>query len=131
MNTFSCLYEQELMSRFHLYIKKPRRLIQLVNSRDDIQSLDWSSWSDFNSNSIDKVPESEGVYKLHASMKILFIGNSKNIKQSLIRDLTNPCFNNNARFSYAITETADKVRVNLLDEYRNKHNGKLPLCMEQ
>ena len=131
MNTFSCLYEQELMSRFHLYIKKPRRLIQLVNSRDDIQSLDWSSWSDFNSNSIDKVPESEGVYKLHASMKILFIGNSKNIKQSLIRDLTNPCFNNNARFSYAITETADKVRLNLLDEYRNKHNGKLPLCMEQ
>ena len=131
MNTFSCLYEQELMSRFHLYIKKPRRLIHPVNSRDDIQSLDWSSWSDFNSNSIDKVPESEGVYKLHASMKILFIGNSKNIKQSLIRDLTNPCFNNNARFSYAITETADKVRLNLLDEYRNKHNGKLPLCMEQ
>jgi len=131
MNTFSCLYEQELRSRFHLYIKKPRRLIQPVNSRDDIQSLDWSSWSDFNSNSIDKVPESEGVYKLHASMKILFIGNSKNIKQSLIRDLTNPCFNNNARFSYAITETADKVRLNLLDEYRNKHNGKLPLCMEQ
>ena len=130
MNTFSCLYEQELMSRFHLYVKKPRRVIQLVNSRDDIQSLDWSSWSDFNSNSIDKVPESEGVYKLHASMKILFIGNSKNIKQSLIRDLTNPCFNNNARFSYAITETADKVRLNLLDEYRNKHNGKLPLCME-
>ena len=102
-----------------------------MNSSDDIQSLDWSSWLDFNSNSIDKVPESEGVYKLHASMKILFIGNSKNIKQSLIRDLTNPCFNNNARFSYAITETADKVRVNLLDEYRNKHNGKLPLCMEQ
>ena len=131
MNTFSCLYEQELMSRFHLYIKKPRRLIQPVNNRYDIQSLDWSSWSDFNSNSIDKVPESEGVYKLHASMKILFIGNSKNIKQSLMRDLTNPCFNNNARFSYAITETADKVRLNLLDEYRNKHNGKLPLCMEQ
>ena len=131
MNTFSCLYEQELMSRFHLYIKKPSRLIQPMNNRDDIQSLDWSSWSDFNSNSIDKVPESEGVYKLHASMKILFIGNSENIKQSLMRDLTNPCFNNNARFSYAITETADKVRLNLLDEYRNKHNGKLPLCMEQ
>ena len=112
-------------------LKKPGETIQPVNSRDDIQSLDWSSWFDFNSNSIDKVPESEGVYKLHASMKILFIGSSKNIKQSLIRDLTNPCFNNTARFSYAIIETADKVRLDLLDEYRNKHDGKLPLCMEQ
>lgn len=107
------------------------RRIQLVGSRDGIQSLEWSSWIDFNSNRIDKVPESEGVYKLHASMKILFIGNSKNIKQSLMQDLTNPCLSNNARFSYAITETADKVILNLLDEYRNKHDGKLPLCMER
>jgi hypothetical protein len=111
-------------------LKKPSRHIQPVNSRDDIQ-LEWSSWLDFNSNSIDKVPESEGVYKLHANMKILFIGNSKNLKRSLIQDLPNPCFNNNARFSYAITETADKVILTLLDEYRNKHDGKLPLCMQQ
>jgi hypothetical protein len=102
----------------------------VLNSHDDIQSLEWSSWLDFSSNSIDKVPESEGVYKLHANMKILFIGNSKNLKQSLTQDLTNPCFNNNPRFSYAITETADKVILNLLDEYRNKHDGKLPSCME-
>jgi len=101
-----------------------------VNSRDNTQSLEWSSWIDFNSNSIGKIPESEGVYKLHANMKILFIGNSKNLKQSLIQDLTNPCFNNNARFSYALTEIADKVILNLLDEYRNKHDGKLPSCME-
>jgi len=84
-----------------------------VKSRDNIQSLEWSSWFDFNSNSIHEIPESEGVYKLHANMKILFIGNSKNIKQSLTQELTNPCFNNNARFSYAITDTADKVILNL------------------
>ncbi len=102
-----------------------------MNSRDDTLSLEWSSWLDFNSNSIDKIPESEGVYKLHANMKILFIGSSKNLKLSLTQDLTNPCFNNNARFSYAISDAADKVILNLLDEYRNKHNGKLPLCMEQ
>ena len=102
-----------------------------MNSPDDIATLEWSSWVDFNSNSMDTVPELEGVYKIHASMKILFIGNSSNLKQSLTQDLTNPCFINNARFSYAITETADKVVLNLLDEYRNKHDGKLPLCMQQ
>lgn len=114
---------------FYLYIKKATKLVQPVNSGDDIQLLEWSSWLDFNQTTIDKVPESEGVYKLHASMKILFIGSSKNLRQSLTQDLTNPCINNNSRFSYAIIETADNIRENLLNEYRNKHEGKLPLCM--
>jgi hypothetical protein len=100
-----------------------------VNSGDDIQLLEWSSWLDFNQTTIDKVPETEGVYKLHSNMKILFIGSSMNLRQSLSQDLTNPCINNNSRFSYAIIETADNMRENLLNEYRNKHDGKLPSCM--
>jgi hypothetical protein len=91
--------------------------------------LEWSSWVDFNTTTIDDVPESEGVYKLHASMKILFIGSSKNLRQSLKQDLTNPCINNNSRFSYAIVAAADRIKEDLLIEYRNKHDGKLPLCM--
>ena len=122
---------KSLESKIHLYIKKPRCLKQLVSRRDDIQLLEWSSWIDFNRTSIDEVPQSEGVYKLHANMRILFIGSTKNLRQSLIQDLTNPCINNSARFSYANTETADKIAENLLDEYRNKHEGKLPLCMER
>jgi len=106
-------------------------LIQPVSLRDNIQSLDWSSWLDFNNTAIGEVPESEGVYKLHASMKILFIGSSKNLRQSLMQDLTNPCINNNSRFSYAIIETSDKIKEHLLDEYRNKHGGKLPSCMQE
>lgn len=104
-------------------------LVHPLNSGDDIRLIEWSSWLDFNHNTIDKVPETEGVYKLHASMKILFIGSSKNLRQSLTQDLTNPCINNNSRFSYAIVETADRTREDLLNEYRNKHDGKLPLCM--
>jgi hypothetical protein len=102
-----------------------------VSRSDDIQLLEWSSWIDFSRTNIDEVPKSGGVYKLHANMKILFIGGTKNLRQSLIRDLTDPCINKSARFSYAITETADKIVESLLDEYRNKHDGKLPLCMEQ
>lgn len=118
------------MQDFTYTLKKPTRLIQTVNLHDKIQSLEWSSWLDFNQTTIGKVPELEGVYKLHASMKILFIGSSKKLRQSLNQDLTNPCMNKNSRFSYAISETSDKIREYLLDEYRKKHDGKLPLCME-
>jgi hypothetical protein len=111
-------------------LKKPRRFLQLVSSRDDIGPLEWSSWLDFNHANIGNIPESEGVYKLHANMRILFIGGGKNLRQSLTQDLTNPCIRKGARFSYAITESADTVRENLLTEYRDKHNRKLPLCME-
>jgi hypothetical protein len=112
-------------------LKKPRRFLQPVSSRDDMLSLDWSSWLDFDHTNIDNIPESEGVYKLHENMKILFIGSGQNLRQSLREGLSNPCISKGTRFSYAITESADKIRENLLNEYRNKHNGKLPLCMEQ
>jgi hypothetical protein len=100
-------------------------------NHNDTQSLAWSSWLDFDHTNIENIPESEGVYKLHANMRILFIGSGQNLRQSLTRDLTNPCINKSARFSYAVTESADKIGDNLLNEYRNKHDGKLPLCMEQ
>lgn len=102
-----------------------------MSNHDDMQSLEWSSWLDFDHTNIENIPESEGVYKLHANMRILFIGSGQNLRQSLTQDLTNPCINNRARFSYANTERSDKIVENLLDEYRNKHDGKLPLCMEQ
>jgi hypothetical protein len=112
-------------------LKKPRRFLQSVGNRDDIGSLEWSPWLDFDHANIGNIPESEGVYKLHANMRILFIGSGQNLRQSLMQDLINPCMSKGARFSYAVTESADKIRETLLNEYRNKHDGKLPLCMEQ
>jgi hypothetical protein len=99
----------------------------------NIENLNWSSWLDFNKDSIiSNVPESEGVYKMHASMKILYIGNSNNIRQSLLESLENSCIKKDTtRFSYAITDSSDKIKEFLLDEYRNKHNDKLPICMEK
>lgn len=102
-----------------------------MTTGDDVQSLEWSSWLDFDPSNVENIPESEGVYKMHASMRILFIGSGQNLRQSLLEDLSNPCISKGARFSYAVSESAYKIRETLLDEYRNKHNGKLPLCMEQ
>ncbi len=67
---------------------------------------------------------------MHASMKILFIGNSNNLRKSLFESLSNTCLNKATRFSYAMTQSSDKIKEIVLNEYISKHNGKLPLCME-
>jgi hypothetical protein len=98
---------------------------------DRIESLDWSPWLDFDRETITNLVELEGVYKMHASMKILFIGATSNLRQCILGCLSDPCISKAQRFSYAITKSADKVKEELLSEYRNKHNGRLPSCMEQ
>lgn len=95
-----------------------------------VNDLDWSAWLDFNSENIRNVVESEGVYKIHAGMKILFIGSGQNLRESILICLSDPCINKAKRFSYAVTTTSDKVKEQLLIEYRKKHNDKLPSCME-
>jgi hypothetical protein len=99
-------------------------------NNEKIVALDWSPWLDFDRDNIANIAESEGVYKTHAGMKILFIGSSQNLRESILGCLSDPCISKAKRFSYAIIESADKVKEHLLDEYRNKHNGKLPNCME-
>ncbi len=99
-------------------------------NNEKIEALDWSPWLDFDRDNIANIAESEGVYKTHAGMKILFIGSSRNLRESILGCLSDPCISKAKRFSYAIIESADKVKEQLLNEYRNKHNGKLPTCME-
>jgi hypothetical protein len=94
------------------------------------ETLDWSAWLDFDINNIANIAESEGVYKIHAGMKILFIGSSQNLRESMRGCLSDPCMSKARRFSYATIESADKVKEQLLNEYRNKHSGRLPMCME-
>jgi hypothetical protein len=94
--------------------------------------LTWSEWLDFERSNIEAIPESPGVYKMHASMKILFIGSSaQSVRQSLLDCLSDPCISKATRFGFALTDSADKVKEQLLNEYRTKHNGKLPVCMEE
>jgi len=97
---------------------------------DNIDTLNWSSWLNFDKETIIDTPETEGVYKMHASMKILFIGSSSNLRKSLLDSLSNSCLNKATRFTYAVTQSSDKIKVNLLNEYGSTHNGKLPICME-
>ena len=99
-------------------------------NNERIEELDWSEWFDFDRNNIANIAEAEGVYKIHAGMKILFIGSGQNLRESMRRCLSDPCMSKARRFSYAIVESADKVKEQLVNEYRNKHSGRLPICIE-
>jgi hypothetical protein len=100
-------------------------------NNETTDTLEWSSWLDFDRQNITNVADSEGVYKIHAGMKILFIGGAQSLRESILGCLSDPCISKAKRFSYAITESSDKIKEQLLNEYRNKHNGKLPSCMEK
>ena len=96
-------------------------------------SVDWSPWIDFDEANIDTVPKEPGIYKVHASMKILYIGNGQNLRQSLLESLADPCISKAKRFSYLITANSSPeiIKEELLNDYKQKHNGKLPSCMKE
>ena len=100
-----------------------------MNNDDTLETLQWSPWLNFDKATITEIPESEGIYKMHASMKILIIGSSHNLRKSLLESLSDSCLNKATRFSYTITQSSDKIQELLLNEYRMKHSGQLPLCM--
>lgn len=91
----------------------------------------WSDWLDYSAEQISKIPEESGVYMMHAAMKILHIGKSKNLRQAILESLTNSCTKDAKRFKYSITPDYEYVGAQLLKEYQEKHDGKLPKCMEQ
>jgi hypothetical protein len=91
-------------------------------------SEEWSQWLNFDKANIDSVPESAGVFVMHASMKMLFIGGSRNIRLGLIERLSNECCSKAKRFRYVLTPSPDDVRTSLLKDYAEKHQGNLPLC---
>ena len=90
----------------------------------------WSDWFDFNEETISKIPQSEGVYMMHASMKILFIGGSENIKKSIQEKEKETCILKATRVRYMQTRSYEQVSKDLIKDYQDRHDGKSPQCME-
>jgi len=103
-----------------------------MNNKGEKEGHAWSEWFDFNHSIITTTAnlDKPGVFKVHASMKILYIGGGVNIQQSLLESLSDPCISKAKRFSYLVTENAEHVRDQLLKEYRESHGGSLPTCMD-
>lgn len=91
--------------------------------------LAWSDWLDFSQEQISMVPESSGVYMMHAAMKILYIGGSSNIKESVSELASKECTCNAKRFKYAKTADYEQEAGRLIQEYKQKHGGSMPICM--
>lgn len=93
---------------------------------------EWSEWLDFNRETISSlVPEETGLFKVHASMKVLYIGIALNLKTTLLDSTTDPCIGKGQRFSYMVNDgPLDGLKTEMLKDYRLRHNGKLPTCME-
>jgi len=89
----------------------------------------WSDWLDTNSEQSPDLPESPGVFMMHAAMKILHIGGSSNIRNSLQELFKKECTCDAKRFRYALTKDFEQTSAALLSEYQGKHDGKLPRCM--
>jgi len=89
----------------------------------------WSEWFDFNEETISRIPQTAGVFMMHISMKILFIGGSENMKAA-IQHNTNPCVSRATRIRYMQTSSFEKIMDELIKDYQSRHEGKLPQCME-
>ncbi len=90
----------------------------------------WSDWLDFTKDQVESVPDSSGVFMTHAAMKVLFIGGSPNIRNALSEKLSDPCVSKSTRFKYLETGDFDKKSKELLEDYKKRHEGQLPKCME-
>ncbi|MGQ0377284.1 MAG: hypothetical protein ACT4OW_07280 [Nitrososphaerota archaeon] len=93
--------------------------------------MSWSEWLEFNKENISKVPQTSGVFRMHTAMKMMYIGNAKNLQKRLDEALITPCTSDAKRFCYMETRDHEKIKDDLLNDYKQRHDGKLPKCMEE
>jgi hypothetical protein len=86
------------------------RIVSIDSSKIEEGALSWSPWLNFDKPTIVAMPDTKGVYKMHTSMKILYIGSAnQSLRQSLLDCLSDPCISKARRFSYAIiTEVSSR-----------------------
>lgn len=92
---------------------------------------EWSQWQDFDRAQIENsVPEAPGVLVSHANMKILKISGGPNLRAELVGMLDDLCCKKSKRFRYLLTQSYNSELEKLIKEFREKHAGKLPECMQ-
>ena len=90
----------------------------------------WSDWLDFSEDEISKAPCRAGVFMMHAAMKILYIGGSPNMRESLRQHFSHTCISDATRYRFRETDSFEEEKMSLIKEYQQRHEGKLPRCME-
>ena len=94
-----------------------------------MSDTDWSDWLDFSQETFEIIPKSPGVFMMHAAMKILFIGGSNNMKKSIKEIASKECISKSTRVRYRKEESFEKVKQELIIDFKKRHKGYLPSCM--
>jgi len=94
-----------------------------------MEEITWSDWLDCNLETVKSVPENSGVFMMHAAMKILYIGASPNLRKSITDSISSSCTKDAKRFKYSEQKNYESLKEQLIKEYQQKHEGKLPKCM--
>jgi hypothetical protein len=94
-----------------------------------MSDTDWSDWLDFSQETFEIIPKSPGVFMMHAAMKILFIGGSNNMKKSIKEIASKECISKSTRVRYRKEESFEKVKQELIVDFKKRHKGYLPSCM--
>ena len=97
----------------------------MIKMSDD----DWSNWLDFSQETFDKIPKSSGVFMMHAAMKISFIGGSNNMKKSIEETSLEECISKSTRVRYRKEKSFEKVKQELIVDFKKRHEGQMPSCM--
>jgi len=92
-------------------------------------NVKWSEWLDFSQESFEKIPTSPGVFMMHETMKILFIGGSKNMKKSIEEAALDEGISKATRVRYSKEESFENVKQELIVDFKKRHEGHLPSCM--
>jgi len=91
--------------------------------------LNWSEWFEFNQKNISNVPSVGGVFRMHQNMKMMYIGNSDNMQERLSQLLIESCISDSKRFCFIESPNHAQIKDEVLNDYKNRHDGKLPKCM--
>ena len=94
-----------------------------------MSDTDWSDWLDFSQETFEIIPKSPGVFMMHAAMKILFIGGSNNMKKTIEEISSEECISKSTRVRYRKEESFEKVKQELIVDFKKRHKGYLPSCM--
>ena len=95
-----------------------------------LSELNWSEWFEFNQENINKVPSLGGVFRMHQNMKMMYIGNSDNIQKRLSQLLIESCIADSKRFCFIESPNHEQIKEQVLNDYKNRHEGKMPKCMQ-
>jgi len=105
----------------------------MLNSGVIVEYMAWSDFSPMTHDSINRVPQTGGVYQLNSDSGILYIGQTDNLRRRLGEHLNSDdsCIQRTRQFSYQESDDPGGLESKILQKISDDNNGDLPPCNKQ